>query len=69
MPPVKAFWSLTMYDPDIIFVPNPIDRYSLSQRGRPGCSRDQDGGLTIHVQAESPGRGGRGELATLSRQR
>ena len=32
MPPVKGFWSLTMYDPDFFFVPNPIDRYSLSQR-------------------------------------
>ena len=32
MLPVKGFWSLTMYDPDFFFVPNPIDRYSLSQR-------------------------------------
>ena len=32
MPPVKGFWSLTMYDKDFFFVPNPINRYSVSQR-------------------------------------
>src|SRR5437899_7151048 len=32
MPPVKGFCSLTMYDPDFFFVPNPINRYNLSQR-------------------------------------
>jgi hypothetical protein len=32
LPPVEAFWSLTMYDKDLFFVPNPIDRYTLSAR-------------------------------------
>ena len=34
LPPAKAFWSLTMYDPDFFFVPNPINRYNLSQRDK-----------------------------------
>ena len=35
MPPAEAFWSLTMYDTDFFFVPNPIDRYELGQRDSP----------------------------------
>ncbi len=52
-PTVNAFWSLTMYGTDYNLVDNPINRYSLGD-----CSplkRDADGGITIHVQSESPG--------------
>jgi hypothetical protein len=31
-PPVKGFWSLTLYDNKGFFVPNPLNRVSLSQR-------------------------------------
>ena len=31
MPPVDGFWSLTMYDASFFFVPNPINRYTLSR--------------------------------------
>ena len=48
MPPVKGFWSLTMYDPDFFFVPNPINRYSLSQRD---TFVDQPGRLRRPVSA------------------
>ena len=33
MPPVDAFWSLTMYNvPRFLLVANPIDRYSIGDR-------------------------------------
>ena len=56
-PPVKAFWSLTMYNvPDFVLVTNPIDRYSIGDR-TPGLDYAEDGSLTIYMQAESPGPG------------
>ncbi len=53
MPPVKAFWSLTMYDPEFFFVPNPINRYNLSQRNT--FVTNPDGSVDLYLQAESPG--------------
>ena len=53
MPPVKGFWSLTMYDPEFFFVPNPIDRYNLSQRDK--FVANPDGSVDFYLQAESPG--------------
>ena len=52
-PPVKAFWSLTLYGTDYNLVENPINRYSLGDRSP--LKRDADGGITIYVQNESPG--------------
>ena len=53
MPPVKGFWSLTMYDPEFFFVPNPINRYNLSQRDK--FVTNPDGSVDLYLQAESPG--------------
>lgn len=53
LPPVKGFWSLTMYDPKFFFVPNPIDRYSLSQRDT--FVTNPDGSIDLYLQADSPG--------------
>jgi hypothetical protein len=53
MPPVEAFWSLTMYDTDFFFVPNPIDRYELSERNK--LMTNPDGSVELYIQAESPG--------------
>lgn len=54
MPPVEAFWSLTMYDTrDYMLVDNPIDRYAIGDR-TPGLRRDADGGLTLHIQHARP---------------
>jgi hypothetical protein len=36
-------------------VANPADRYSIGDRTA-GLKIDPDGGLTLHLQAESPGR-------------
>jgi hypothetical protein len=53
LPPVKGFWSLTMYDEDMFFVANPINRYSMSLRTNPKF--EPDGSLVIYIQNESPG--------------
>jgi hypothetical protein len=53
MPPVAAFWSLTLYDTEFFFVPNPINRYALSQRDT--FVSNPDGSVDIYIQAESPG--------------
>ncbi|MFF7358957.1 DUF1254 domain-containing protein [Streptomyces filipinensis] len=55
LPPVDAFWSLTAYGEDMDLIPNPADRYSVGNRS-PGLLRDPDGGLTMHLQRESPGQ-------------
>lgn len=53
-PPVDGFWSLTLYDAQHFFVPNPIDRYSLGTKNK-ALKTGPDGSLTIYIQAESPG--------------
>jgi len=55
VPPVDAFWSLTVYDGESFLVDNPIDRYSLSSRDE--MNYGEDGSLTIYIQQESPGQG------------
>ena len=56
LPPVRAFWSLTMYEiPSLLLVPNPLKRYLINCAMLPDLKRDPDGGLTIFVQSESPG--------------
>jgi hypothetical protein len=58
LPPVKAFWSLTMYDaPTQLFITNPLDRYLLNSTMLEQFRREDDGSLVLHVQRESPGRG------------
>jgi hypothetical protein len=53
--PVKAFWSLTMYDAKELFmVENPLKRYSIGDRTR-GVETGADGSLTLYIQAKSPG--------------
>ena len=54
LPPVDAFWSLTAYDEDRNLIRNPIDRYSIGDR-TPGLVRDDDEGLTLYLQPDSPG--------------
>jgi hypothetical protein len=57
LPPVNAFWSLTMYDvPDLMLVANPIDRYLINSPMLPDFVRDGDGGITLYIQHDSPGK-------------
>jgi hypothetical protein len=52
-PPVKGFWSLTMYDENNFLAANPLNRYTLSQRDNFVTKRD--GSVDLYLQAESPG--------------
>jgi hypothetical protein len=54
LPEVKAFWSITMYDPTYNLVTNPINLYSIGNRTQ-GMKADPDGGLTVYIQGASPG--------------
>ncbi len=54
MPPVNGFWSLTMYDASYFFVPNPLNRYTLSQRNK--FVTNADGSVDLYIQADSPGK-------------
>ena len=53
MPPVSAFWSVTLYDSEGFQVANPLKRFALSS-WMP-LKRDADGSLTLHIQNEDPG--------------
>lgn len=56
LPPVNAFWSMTMYErPASLLVDNPISRYLVNSTMMEQFERDADGGLTIYIQNESPG--------------
>lgn len=54
MPPVGAFWSLTMYDvPNSFLVANSAGRYSIGDR-TPGLMLEDDGALVITISATEP---------------
>ena len=51
-PPVEAFWSFTLYDKDMFFVPNPINRYVLNDRS--DLHYNADGSLDLYLQRNAP---------------
>jgi len=53
LPPVDAFWSVTMYDAEGFPVPNPLDRYALGDRDP--LTYNDDGSLDLYIGHESPG--------------
>jgi hypothetical protein len=57
MPPVNAFWSVTMYDGKTqLLIENPIDRYLINSPMLPGMTKNADGSLTLYIQKASPGK-------------
>jgi hypothetical protein len=56
LPPAHAFWSITMYElPASLLVTNPLDRYLINSPMLPQLKRDDDQGITLYIQNESPG--------------
>lgn len=53
LPPVRGFWSLTMYDADYFLVDNPLNRYTLSRRN--DLKTNPDGSVDLLIQADNPG--------------
>ena len=53
IPPVDAFWSITLYDPAGFQVANPLDRFAVSS-WMP-FKTNPDGSLDLYFQNESPG--------------
>ena len=56
MPPVKAFWSITVYDAQMLLYANSLQRYVVNSALVEQLVRDADGGFTLYVQHDSPGR-------------
>ncbi len=56
LPPVNAFWSVTMYDGKTqLLIENPINRYLINAPMLPGMKKNKDGSLTIYIQ-NKPGK-------------
>lgn len=53
LPPVDAFWSLTMYDAEGFQVANPLNRFALGDRDP--LAFNGDGSLDLFIQHQSPG--------------
>ena len=57
LPPVNAFWSVTMYDGKTqLLIKNPIDRYLINSPMLPGMRKNPDSSLTMYIQKDSPGK-------------
>nr|WP_063573833.1 DUF1254 domain-containing protein [Luteibacter rhizovicinus] len=57
LPPAKAFWSLTMYElPSSLLSENPLGRYLINSPMLPHLKKDADGGVTLYLQHDSPGK-------------
>ena len=57
LPPVDAFWSLTMYAMSSrLLRANPLSRYLINSSMLPDLKRDADGSITLYLQHESPGK-------------
>ena len=53
LPPVRAFWSVTIYGQDGYFVHNPINRFAIGDRDP--LKKNADGSVDLYIQHEAPG--------------
>ena len=57
LPPVNAFWSVTLYDgKSQLLSKNPLNRYLINSPMLPGLKKNADGSLTLYIQKDSPGK-------------
>ena len=61
-PPVKGFWSLTMYDDRYFFVPNALNRFTLGQRNK--FTTNPDGSVDLYCPERQPRWRQGGQLAS-----
>jgi hypothetical protein len=54
LPPVRAFWSVTLYDAEGYFWANPLNRYAL--RDRETLQYNPDGSLDVYIQHDAPSK-------------
>lgn len=56
LPPVKAFWSVTLYDGKTqLLIDNQLKRYLINSPMLPNLQKNPDGSLTLYIQKDSPG--------------
>lgn len=56
LPPVNAFWSVTMYDGKTqLLIENPINRYLINSPMLADMKKNEDGSLTLYIQKDTPG--------------
>jgi hypothetical protein len=64
LPPVNAFWSVTMYDGKTqLLIKNPINRYLINSPMMSGMTKNKDGSLTLYIQKGFAGQGQGSQLA------
>jgi hypothetical protein len=57
LPPVNAFWSVTMYDgKSQLLIKNPLNRYLINSPMLSAMTKNADGSLTLYIQKDSPGK-------------
>jgi len=54
LPPVKGFWSLTLYNTHLLLADNPLNRYAVGDRD--DLHYNADGSLDLYIQHEAPER-------------
>lgn len=54
LPPVKGFWSLTLYNEHFFFYQNPLNRQTLSQRDK--LVTNEDGSIDLYIQNQPPSK-------------